>query len=78
MPVYRNTIITASEYALWETSTSYPTSAQMASLSALVGYLQDRCHIPSENIIMHRHFRETECPGRNFPYYKVLAKTVRW
>src|SRR3990170_2553127 len=57
---------------------SYPTAAQMASLSALVGYLQDRCHITSENIIMHRHFRETECPGRNFPYYKVLAKTVRW
>ena len=57
---------------------SYPTAAQMASLSTLVGYLQDRCRIPSENIIMHRHFRETECPGRNFPYYKLLAKTVRW
>lgn len=57
---------------------SYPTAAQMASLSALVDYLQERCRIPSENIIMHRHFRETECPGRNFPYYKLLAKTARW
>ncbi|MFN3533199.1 MAG: peptidoglycan recognition family protein [Candidatus Brocadia sp.] len=57
---------------------SYPTAAQMASLSALVSYLQERCHIPSENIIMHRHFRETDCPGRNFPYYKLLAKTTRW
>lgn len=57
---------------------SYPTAAQMASLSTLVEYLQERCRISSENIIMHRHFRETECPGRNFPYYKLLAKTVRW
>ena len=56
---------------------SSPTPAQMASLSALVAYLQERCHIPSENIIMHRHFRQTECPGRNFPYYKLLAQTVR-
>lgn len=57
---------------------SNPTPAQMASLATLVGYLQERCHIPSENIIMHRHFRQTECPGRNFPYYKLLAKTARW
>lgn len=57
---------------------SYPTAAQMASLSTLVDYLQERCRVPSENIIMHRHFRETDCPGRNFPYYKLLAKTVRW
>ncbi|MDQ1271621.1 MAG: hypothetical protein QG591_251 [Planctomycetota bacterium] len=57
---------------------SYPTVSQMASLSTLVDYLQERCRIPSENIIMHRHFRETECPGRNFPYYKLLAKTARW
>lgn len=57
---------------------SYPTAAQMASLSILVEYLQRRCRIPSENIIMHRHIRETECPGRNFPYYKLLAQTVRY
>lgn len=57
---------------------SYPTSSQMAALTSLVSYLQERCHIPSENIIMHRHFRDTECPGRNFPYYKLLAKTARW
>jgi len=57
---------------------SYPTAAQMASLSILVEYLQGRCRIPSENIIMHRHIRKTECPGRNFPYYKLLAQTVRY
>lgn len=54
---------------------SYPTAAQMASLSALVDYLQHRCRIPSENVIMHRHCRETDCPGRKFPYYKLLANT---
>ncbi len=57
---------------------SSPTAAQMASLSALVEYLQDRCHITSENVIMHRHCRQTDCPGRNFPYYKLLANTCRY
>ncbi len=57
---------------------SYPTTSQMSSLSALVAYLQERCHIPAENIIMHRHFRQTECPGRNFPYHKLLANTSRF
>ncbi|OQZ03978.1 MAG: hypothetical protein B6D34_05110 [Candidatus Brocadia sp. UTAMX1] len=54
---------------------SRPTSAQMTSLSTLVEYLKNRCRIPAENVIMHRHFRQTECPGRNFPYYKLLANT---
>lgn len=54
---------------------SSPTTAQMTSLSILVEYLQNRCHIHSENVIMHRHCRQTDCPGRNFPYYKLLANT---
>lgn len=57
---------------------SSPTAAQMASLSVLAEYLQNRCHIPSENVIMHRHCRQTDCPGRNFPYYKLLANTYRY
>ncbi|KXK25777.1 MAG: N-acetylmuramoyl-L-alanine amidase [Candidatus Brocadia sinica] len=57
---------------------SSPTAAQMASLSVLTEYLQNRCHIPSENVIMHRHCRQTDCPGRNFPYYKLLANTYRY
>lgn len=57
---------------------SRPTEAQMASLSVLVEYLQNRCHITAENIIMHRHCRQTDCPGRNFPYYKLLANTFRY
>lgn len=55
-----------------------PTVNQMTSLIALVEYLQARCRISSENIIMHRHFRETECPGRKFPYYKLLAQIARF
>jgi N-acetylmuramoyl-L-alanine amidase len=54
---------------------SRPTVAQMASLSVLVEYLQNRCHIISENVIMHKHCRQTDCPGRYFLYYKLLANT---
>lgn len=52
---------------------SYPTKAQIRSLRELVYYLQQRCNIPFENILMHRHVRDTACPGKNFPYYDVLA-----
>ena len=54
---------------------SRPTVAQMASLTVLVEYLQNICHITSENVIMHKHCRQTDCPGRNFTYYKLLANT---
>ncbi|MDR4507299.1 MAG: peptidoglycan recognition protein family protein [Candidatus Brocadiaceae bacterium] len=57
---------------------TYPTEAQMKSLSVLVAYLQDRCHIPPDNILTHRHCKQTECPGHNFPYYKLLANTYRF
>ncbi|HEY4481831.1 MAG TPA: peptidoglycan recognition family protein [Candidatus Brocadiaceae bacterium] len=52
---------------------SYPTEAQVRSLIELVHYLQQRCNIPFENIIMHRHVKHTACPGKNFPYYELLA-----
>lgn len=55
-----------------------PTEAQMSSLYALVEYLLERCHIPSENVLMHRHCKETDCPGKNFPYYQLLAKISRY
>lgn len=47
---------------------TYPTRAQMASLSVLVQYLQKRCNISSENIILHSDCKNTDCPGTNFPY----------
>ena len=55
----------------------YPSPRQMANLVALVRELQQLCNIPSENVILHRHIRDTECPGRNFPYYEVLAQLLR-
>jgi len=56
----------------------YPTQAQMKSLTALVEYLQERCHISSDSILMHRQCKHTDCPGRNFPYYKLLANTFQY
>lgn len=55
----------------------YPSPQQMANLVALIRELQQLCDIPSENVILHRHIRDTECPGRNFPYYEVLAQLLR-
>ena len=55
-----------------------PTANQMASLITLVAYLRERCKIPSEKIIPHKSVRGTECPGRNFPYYKLLAEIARY
>lgn len=52
---------------------SYPTTAQMDSPLALIQNLQERCSISSENVILHRHCKETDCPGKDFLYYKLLA-----
>ena len=50
-----------------------PSSSQLSSLTYLINYLQERCNIPRNQVIMHRTFRKTACPGRHFPYYKVMA-----
>ena len=52
----------------------YPTSLQISSLTYLINYLQERCNIPKNQVIMHRDFRKTACPGRLFPYTEVMAK----
>ncbi len=51
----------------------YPTNPQISSLSYLIHYLQKRCNIHKDNIIMHKTFRQTACPGKYFPYNKVIA-----
>ena len=51
----------------------YPTTKQMASLVALVNYLQQRCRIPASQVLLHRHLKVTECPGRNFPFYQCIS-----
>ncbi len=51
----------------------YPTKPQISSLLYLMNYLQKRCNIHKDNIIMHKTFRQTACPGKHFPYNKVMA-----
>ncbi|MDP6439806.1 MAG: peptidoglycan recognition family protein [Candidatus Brocadiia bacterium] len=50
-----------------------PTEKQMVSLISLVNYLQERCKIPTGEIMLHRHLRATDCPGEDFPFYKLLS-----
>jgi hypothetical protein len=54
---------------------SYPTARQMEALVGLVNYLQNRCRIPTTNIMGHKHVpgASTKCPGRNFPWYEFYA-----
>ena len=50
-----------------------PSSSQLSSLTYLINYLQERCNIPRNQVIMHKDFRKTACPGSHFPYNKVMA-----
>lgn len=54
-----------------------PTKKQLASLYALVNYLQDRCRTPADAVKTHRQInpRPTSCPGRYFPTQSLLANT---
>ena len=53
--------------------TGYPTGKQMASLVSLVNHLQEKCKIPTANILLHRNVKSTKCPGKNFPLYRFLS-----
>ncbi len=50
-----------------------PSSSQLSSLTYLINYLQERCNIPKNEVIMHKDFRKTACPGSLFPYNEVMA-----
>ncbi len=54
-----------------------PTQKQLASLYALVNYLEDRCRTPSDAVKTHRQIntKPTSCPGRLFPTQSLLANT---
>ena len=54
--------------------TDRPTNRQISSLLYLIDYLQKRCNINKDNVIMHKTFRKTVCPGKHFPYDKLLAR----
>ena len=51
-----------------------PTRAQMVTLTRLVRRLQGLFDIPAENILGHRHVRDTACPGRHFPWRGLFAR----
>lgn len=53
---------------------SRPSSREMQSLYALVGYLRQRCKLPVSAVKLHRQIntRPTECPGRLFPLQSLL------
>ncbi len=51
----------------------YPSREQMKSLASLVAFLQKRNNIPASEIYMHRDVKNTACPGKNFPFYMLLA-----
>ncbi len=52
---------------------TYPTARQMEALVGLINYLQERCQIPTANIMGHRHVKSTRCPGANFPWYELFS-----
>lgn len=53
-----------------------PTARQMDSLVGLINYLQDRCKIPTANILGHCDVRigGTHCPGERFPWYDLFSR----
>jgi N-acetyl-anhydromuramyl-L-alanine amidase AmpD len=50
--------------------------AQFSSLVKLLKILTQQYSIPSFNIRRHKDVKGkiTECPGNNFPFYKILAE----
>lgn len=53
-----------------------PTRWQMASLVALVQYLQNLCGIPDFHVILHKEVKQksTLCPGRKFPAAQLRSQ----
>jgi N-acetylmuramoyl-L-alanine amidase len=54
----------------------YVREAQFNSLVKLIDLLCRQYNIPLSNIRKHKDIRSciTECPGRNFPFYKILSE----
>ncbi len=53
--------------------------AQFASLVTLIELLMDQYHISPNAIRKHEDIKgkHTECPGRNFPFYRLLSELKR-
>ena len=57
-------------------SKTEPTSAQMESLISLVRAIKDDYGVPASAIRRHEDIKgkHTECPGRHFPFHRVLSE----
>ncbi|MCG3175533.1 MAG: hypothetical protein MOGMAGMI_00466 [Candidatus Omnitrophica bacterium] len=57
-------------------SRTEPTSAQMESLISLVRAIRDEYGIPVSAVRRHEDIKgkHTECPGRHFPFHRVLSE----
>ncbi len=53
-----------------------PTYKQLESLASLVSYLSNRYNILESNIVRHNQIvqKTTACPGKNFPYEKLMER----
>ncbi len=51
-----------------------PTRRQIKSLIKILHYLSEKYDIPTSSILLHKEVRVTACPGKNFPYGKVMKK----
>jgi len=51
-----------------------PSAAQFESTVRLVRYLAARFEIPPADIIGHSQIRDTDCPGKHFPWAELRAR----
>lgn len=49
-----------------------PTRRQVKSLIRIVHYLSQEYDIPLSSVVLHKEVHDTACPGKNFPYKKVM------
>ena len=54
-----------------------PTKRQIKSLIRVVNYLSQKYDIPLSSIVMHKEVHDTACPGKNFPYKKLMDSLSR-
>jgi hypothetical protein len=50
-----------------------PTKRQMETLSRLLRSLRDKFGIVPDEVVGHRHVKQTACPGRYFPWRQVFS-----
>jgi len=62
---------------LGDFTASPPPAAQLDQLVLLVADLCRRHKIGHMDIHPHRQFRQTECPGRSFPFLEVRERVLR-